>query len=349
MTLSIRSVPTDLVTLFSGAALAWAAVVIYASSNSIVALLIDIGELSPVAEGRNAITHSNLLVLGSLLSIPVLIALYRRDLTRANWAALSGKEWKLMTVAAVLSSALTPGLFFFALANTSVTKVVMIGRIEPPLFLLAAYLVMNETFRPRVLIASLIAAVGAFVIIMGCDGSGGISFGAGEWAAVAGTVSYVASTLVTRRGVRQVPMGLFFVYRTVLGCAIYVIAVCAAFGPEAFIDILSPVLWSWIWVYAGIALVLAPIVWSLALKRVSSDDLTLANSFAPLAGVFFAILLVGEAPSDGLLPGGVIILLSIAYGRGLICGTSLAHQASRLATLICARGLRNKPCQIMSA
>ncbi|MEL7258620.1 MAG: DMT family transporter [Pseudomonadota bacterium] len=318
MTTLIRSSLARPLTLFSGAALAWIAVMVYASSNSILALLIDIGEASLVAGGRNAITHSNLLVLGSLLSLPVLAALYRRDLTRTNWTALSRSEWKLMTLAAVLSSALTPGLFFFALANTSVTKVVMIGRIEPPLFLLAAYFLLNETFRPRVLGASLAAAFGAFIIIVGCDGMGAIKFGPGEWAAVAGTLSYVTSTIVTRRGVQRVPMGLFFVYRTVLGCAVYIVAVCAILGPQTFAGIFSPVLWSWIWVYAGVALVLAPIVWSQALKRASSDDLTLANSFAPLAGVSFAIVLVGEDPSEGLMLGSAIILFSIAYGRGLI-------------------------------
>ncbi|MEL7253701.1 MAG: DMT family transporter [Pseudomonadota bacterium] len=304
--------------LLSGAALAWIAIVIYASSNSIVALLLDIGEQSLVTNGYNAITHSNLLVLGSLLSIPVLVGLYRHDLTRAKVSALTGRDWKVMTLAAVLSSALTPGLFFYALAHTSVTKVVMIGRIEPPLFLLAAYFLLNERFSPRVLTASIIAAFGAFVIIAGCDGTGTVHFGAGEWAAVGGTVSYVASTLVTRRGVQSVPMGLFFVYRTGLGCAVYVAVVCTVFGPQAFANILSPVLWSWIWIYAGLALVLAPIVWSLALKHAKSDDLTLASSFAPLAGVIFAIVLVGEAPSDGLVLGSAIILLSIAYARGVM-------------------------------
>lgn len=320
-----------------GAVLAWLAVLIYASSNSIVSALVDIGEMNLLADGRNAITHTNLLLLGSLLSIPVLVALYRRDLTLKNVRSLRAADWKMMTLSAVLSSALTPGLFFFALAHTSVTKVVMIGRIEPPLFLLAAYFLLNETFRARVMIASLIAIAGAFVIIAGCDDGGFANFGKGEWAAVAGTVSYVASTIVTRRNLRSAPMGLFFIYRTVIGCAIYFVAVSALFGVDTFRDIFSPVLWNWIWIYAGIALVMGPIVWSMALKTATSEELTLANSFAPLAGVFFAVSIAGETPSDGILPGAAIILISIAYGRGFI-----GRRRGNSSTLLHKLGFRRK-------
>jgi len=50
---------------------------------------------------------------------------------------MTGRDWRMLTLSAFLSSALTPGLFFYALAHTSVTNVVLVSRIEPPLFLLA--------------------------------------------------------------------------------------------------------------------------------------------------------------------------------------------------------------------
>ena len=124
-------------TVLFGAILAWIAVMIYASSNSIVTLLTQIGEVHQVM-GRNAITFCNLLALGSLISLIPMVIFFHKDWTRDNLRALTIRDWSLLTVSAVLSSAVTPGLFFYALEYTTVTNVVLIGRIDPPLFILAS-------------------------------------------------------------------------------------------------------------------------------------------------------------------------------------------------------------------
>ena len=94
-----------------GALAAWMAVVIYASSNSIITLLVGIGEANPVAGGRNAITYANLYLLGSLISLVPMVLIYRKDLTRQNLRALTRRHWRLLGVSAVLSSVITPGVF----------------------------------------------------------------------------------------------------------------------------------------------------------------------------------------------------------------------------------------------
>lgn len=300
-----------------GVLFAWIAVIIYAASNSIVTQLVEIGAANPVGNGRNAITYSNLLLLGSLLSVIPMAILFRRDLTRENVRALTPRNWRVLTLSAFLSSALTPGLFFYALANTTVTNVVLISRIEPPLFLLAAWLVFNEHVSRRAMTAGLVALAGAIVMIgMGEDG-GLAGLGTGEWAAVAATLSYIASTLVARKGLRDIPMGIFAVYRTLVGSAFYVVLAVAIFGPGTFRDLLAPVLWSWIWLYAGLVVVLGQIAWNLALKHASSGDLALATSFSPLAAIMIAMALLGEDPGPGLVPGALLIVLAIFIGRGV--------------------------------
>lgn len=313
----------------SGIVFAWMAVIIYAASNSVVALLVGIGEELAGETGRNAITYSNLLLLGSLISLVPLSLMFRRDLNRETARALDRRDWVLMTVSAFLSSALTPGLFFYALSNTTVTNVVLITRIEPPLFLLAALFLLNERFRARAMLASLVALMGAVVIIGWRENGGVASLGKGEWAAIAATVSYVASTIVTRRGLRNVPLGFFSVYRTIVGAAVYFIAVSLIFGPGTFRDIFSPMLWSWVWVYTGIVIVLGQVTWAMALKFAQSSDLTLATSFSPLAGLLFAMVLLGETPGPGLLPGAAIIMLSIMMGRGMFSGQADAARPER--------------------
>ncbi len=317
-----------------GVLFAWVAVVIYAASNSIVTQLVDIGAMNPVGNGRNAITYSNLLLLGSLLSVVPMAILFRKDLTRANVRALNPRDWRIMTLSAFLSSALTPGLFFFALANTTVTNIVLISRIEPPLFLLATWLVLHERFSPRMMIAGLVALTGAVIMISMNEKGGMMGLGIGEWAAAAATLSYIASTLVTRKGLQDVPMGIFSVYRTIVGAGIYFGLAIMIFGPDTFRDLFSPVLWSWIWVYAGVVIVFGQIAWNLALKHASSGDLALATSFSPLAAILIAMLLLGENPGAGLLPGALLITLAIFIGRAsgvqdsrLVDGASINKQA----------------------
>ncbi|MEO3415372.1 DMT family transporter [Roseovarius sp. CAU 1744] len=297
-----------------GAAFAWLAVLVYASSNSIVTLLVDIGRANPVA-GRNAITFCNLLFLGSLISVLPMVAIFHRDWTREKLRRLSRHDWGILTVSAFLSSAVTPGLFFYALEHTTVTNVVLIGRIEPPLFLLATWLFLNEELNPWAMWAGLIALIGA-VLMIGMRGNGALfRFGAGELATIAATLSFIASTIVTRVGLRGVPLGIFSIYRTVLGAVLYFLVAMYLFGPAHFQDLFAPVVLKWIWVYAIVVIVIGQFSWNLGLKYARSGDVSLATSFSPLAAILFAMLLVGEDPGPGLIPGGVIILIGIAVGQ----------------------------------
>ena len=298
-----------------GLAFAWIGILIYASSNSIATLLVDIGKANPVAEGRNAITFTNLLFLGSLISLVPMICLFRADWTRANLRRLSRRDWAMLTLSAFLSSALTPGLFFFALEQSSVTNVVLVSRIEPPLFLLAAGVFLKERIDIRAFGAGVVALFGAMLMISLRESGNLCVLGVGEIAAVAATLSYIASAIVARRALKAIPMGIFSIFRTAAGTMIYFALVCALQGPQQFQDILSPVLLKWIWVYAVIVFVVGQLSWFFALKYARSGDMALASSFSPVAGLIFAVLLLGENPGAGLLPGGALILLAICIGQ----------------------------------
>lgn len=93
---------------------------------------------------------------------------------------------------------LKQGLIFYALANTTVTDVGLISRIEPPHFLLAAWLVLNQRLSRHAMDAGLVSPSGAVVMIDMRDGGGMNALGKDEWATVAAPPSYVLSTLVVR-------------------------------------------------------------------------------------------------------------------------------------------------------
>ena len=296
-----------------GAGLIWLAVIIYAASNSIVSLLADIGREHPVM-GRNAITLCNLLFLGSLISLVPMVFMFWRDWTLENLRKLSRKDWTILTVSAGLSSALSPALFFIALDYTTVSNVVLIGRSEPPLFFLATFFFLKDQLDPWAMAAGIGARLGALGMVFMNAGEG-FSFGKGELAAAAATISFIASTLVSRVGLQGIPLGIFSIYRTVLGTIIYYWLAIWLYGPNHFQDLFSNVVLKWVWVYAIIVIIIGQFAWNLGLKNARSADVSLATSFSPLAALVIAMILLGEDPGPGLIPGGIVILGAIAIGQ----------------------------------
>ncbi len=297
-----------------GLVLVWLAVLVYAASNSIVSLLADVGRQNLVM-GRNAVSLCNLLFLGSLISLVPMVFMFHKDWTRKNLRSLSRKDWGVLTLSAFLSSALTPALFFIALDYTTVTNVVLIGRIEPPLFLLATFFILKEKLDPWAFAAGLISLVGAVVIISLKGGDTAFTLGKGEIATIFATISFIASTLVTRVGLKGVPLGIFSIYRTVLGTIIYYFLALYLYGPNHFQDLLQPIVLKYVWFYAIIVIIIGQFSWNLGLKYARPGDISLATSFSPLAALVIAMVLLGEDPGPGLIPGGLIILAAIGVGQ----------------------------------
>lgn len=162
------------------------------------------------------------------------------------------------------------------------------------------------------------ALVGAVLIIWLKDGGASLALGAGEIAALVATLTFIASTLVTRTGLKGVPLGIFSIYRTILGTIIYATIAISLYGADHFQDLFAPVVLKWIWVYAIIVIIIGQFAWNIGLKYARSGDVALATSFSPLAAITIAMILLDEDPGAGLIPGGAIILAGVAlaqYGR----------------------------------
>ncbi|MCY3770094.1 MAG: DMT family transporter [Gammaproteobacteria bacterium] len=299
--------------IVQGAILAWVAVLIYASANSVVLSIIAIGA-EHLVDGRNAITFCNLLFLGSLISLVPMVFFFHKEWTRENLRSLKRGDWVAMTISAILSSALTPSLFFFALEFSNVTNVVLIGRLEPPLMLLLSVFVLKIAFDKWAFAGALIALVGAVIIITQRGGETGFVFGKGEFAALFGILSFITSNILSKKKLNEVPFGVFAIYRTALGTIIYFFWALYLFGPHHFQDVFAPVVLKWTLVYAALVIIGGQFAWNLALKKARSGDMTMATSFTPVASITIAMLLLGEDPGDGIYLGGTIIIAGILTG-----------------------------------
>ena len=68
-------------------------------------------------------------------------------------------------------------------------------------------------------------------------------------------------------------------------------------------------------VYGGIIIVTGQLLWYKGIAMTSASQVSLASAFTPVAGVIFAVLLLGETVSLAIVIGGSIIVLGIATAQ----------------------------------
>jgi drug/metabolite transporter (DMT)-like permease len=295
------------------AAFLWLSVVLFAASNSIVRILIDLGGENPI-DGRNAITFCNLLFVGNMCAGVTLFAVYRKHWTPANLRALSASDWICLVVLALLGSALAPWLFFVALENTMVTNVVLVAQIQPPLVLVLSLLVFGERVGRWSAIGAALSVLGVALSVFLQPTAGGFTVGRGEFFAATAAVIYATSTIISRTRLQRVPLGIFTVFRNAVGAVFFFVAASYLYGPESCMDVTSPFLWKWMLVYGGIIVASGQVLWFSGLRTARSIDVSLATSASPVAGVLAAFLILGERPLGAQYIGGGVLVLGIVIG-----------------------------------
>ena len=216
---------------------------------------------------------------------------------------------------AVLSGALAPALVYLALEKTTVTNVLLMGRIEPPLWLLFSVILFKEKVGRWAVIGMAITIAGALTIF-GMQYIGDpMAFGLGELQAALAAVAWVVAALLSRQFLHRVPLGIFTVIRTGIGTVVFFAFAIYLFGADHFQDAFSPLLWKWMLVYGTIVVVLGQLFWFKGVANTNASQVSFANSFTPVAGVIFAVALVGERPDMAVVIGGTIIVLGIVVAQ----------------------------------
>lgn len=154
---------------------------------------------------------------------------------------------------------------------------------------------------------------------------------AGEIFVLIGVVFNTMSDEFSRKYLITIPPGIYSVFRMFTGSLVFFFVVIIMLGWIHFIDIFSPFLWEWMFVYGGVIIAFGFYCWFVSLPMIKSVDFSIGNAFAPVAGIFFAYLIVGEIPDRGQIIGGSLILAGIAI--------NLAAQLAHLAPLKKITGL----------
>ncbi|MGB5772898.1 MAG: DMT family transporter [Crocosphaera sp.] len=303
-------------------------VIIFAAANAVTRQLINLGEQNLI-DGRNPISFCNVLFVGNLCALFLLICVYNNQLSWRTFKQFTIKDWLGLIAVGILSGALAPALIFLALDLTSVNNVVLIGRIEPPLTLMLSVWLLKERVNSWVALGSLISFVGVVVTILLQEPSSlspesskimtmigeFLGIGIGELSAIFGAISLVFANVFTKVSIKTISLGIFTIIRTFLGTIIFLVIVIQLYGPMHFVDVFSPFLWWWMFIYGAIIVVFGQLCWFMGLKLTKAADVSLANSFSPLIGIFFAYLILKEIPTFPQYVGGSIIIIGIFFNQ----------------------------------
>ncbi|MEB3359729.1 MAG: DMT family transporter [Synechococcales bacterium] len=296
------------------------AVIIFATSNSVTRRLIQLGAANLV-EGENPISFCNILFAGNVVALTALVTVYRQQIRLEAWRKLTPKSWVGLNLVGILSGAIAPALFLLALNLTSVNSLILIGRIEPPLTLALSVLFLKERVNFWVVLGAVFAfggvALTLFLQQAGADAvqMAGFMVGKGELCALGGAIATALGTLISKASLKQVGIGLFSIYRTIIGTIVFLVTVLALFGAEHFIGVFSPIIWRWMLVYGIVIVVGGQLCWLMGLQRTTASEVSLASSFSPIIGILMAYLILAEVPTAAQYMGGTIILVGIALNQ----------------------------------
>ena len=311
---------TKLTSRIPGYIYLWLAIPIFGSSSALTRKITEIGAQHFVG-GHNPISYCNVLFTGNLCALLVLVAIHRHQWSWNTWRQISRREWIGLVIVAILSGALAPGLIFQALSLTPVTNVLLLGRLEPPLTLALSIWLLRERLNRWEVLGSIVAFTGVILtIVLQTDRSNmtpvaGFQVGLGELMAVSGAICLSVATIVAKKHLTHVPLGIHNTVRTGLGTIVYFGLALWLYGFNHFMDVLSPFLWQWMLLYGTVIVVIGQSLWNIGFRTSSIATASLIGSFAPIVGILAAYLILGEVPTHAQYIGGVVILVGLFLGQ----------------------------------
>jgi drug/metabolite transporter (DMT)-like permease len=245
-----------------------------------------------------------------------MIPLFYRDWNPTVLKSLTRKDWISLTVNSIFTGAIAPALMFTAIGNTNIANVVLIGRIEPILTLVLSVWLLGLRLDGWTIAGALASFSGVVVTIL-LGGAGkmmtmaGFQIGTGEiFVAIAAVITSISS-VNNKLQLQSIPLGIFTIYRNLLGTAIFFVIANILYGKQHFADAFSPLLWQWMLLYALAIVVIARLSWLLGLKRATPTELNLATSINPILTIFMAYLILRQVPTLAQYYGLSLLILGV--------------------------------------
>ena len=265
---------------------------------------------------REAISFCNVLFVGNLLGGIVSAVTFGPRKIQADLKQASRGTWGLLFVNVLLAAAI-PTLIFTALASTTITNLILIGRFESVAFAVLAALFGVSALTKSQAAGYAIISVGviALVLVIGMG-----SLKAGDYMILCAALLQAVAALLVRRLLNGLHWGTFVFARNFFSAIVFFTIAVLHFGPIHFADAFGGKLWMVMLVYAFVVVVIGQAAWYSALEKCTPSQVASASLLTPFLAVGFAYLLLGEVPQKEHWIGGSIIVAGMVLvyrgGRG---------------------------------
>ncbi|MGI8504025.1 MAG: EamA family transporter, partial [Hassallia sp.] len=152
-------------------------------------------------------------------------------------------------------------------------------------------------------------------------------------------VALAVSTIITKKQLLQIPGGIYSIFRTALGTVIFFFVALVLYGSDHFMNAFSPFLWQWMFVYAGVIVVVGQSFWIRGLRACTVSMASLVSSFTPIIGILAAYFILDEAPTSAQYIGGSVILFGIFLSQVGILRKSSTLEKQTLENKIGFKGI----------
>ncbi len=139
-------------------------IILFALGSPITKWLVVHGGMTGIIQA-NAISFCNVLFVGNFCAAWVALAIYgpKRILYETRTSVVAAPVW---LAADVLLAVLIPILVFTALQTTTITNLVLLGRVEAPAYAILSLLIFKASVSRRQWLGYLIIVVGVVVVVL---------------------------------------------------------------------------------------------------------------------------------------------------------------------------------------
>jgi drug/metabolite transporter (DMT)-like permease len=294
----------------------WLGVLIFGASSSVTRKLTQIGAQQSI-NGHNPISLCNVLFVGNLCALGVMILLYRRQLNWTDVKKITRSQWGYLTIVTLCAGALGPAAVFHALSITPVNTIILLGRLELPLDLLASKFILKEGLTRYQTMGAVVVAIGILISVLG--NRSGVSrlmgLGLGELLTIGSAFLFSTSKIIGKRKLLPVPPGIAMTFRTGFGSVIFFFLALKLYGAGHFAEVLSPFLWQWMLVYGAIIVVVGQFFWTKGFRETPVAVSALVSCFSPVVSMVCAYWILAEVPTTAQILGGSLLLLGLLISQ----------------------------------
>jgi len=284
-----------------------------ALATPIIALLISTAA-GLGAEVQSAISFCNVLFIGNLCASLLVASLFGPRRIAHELRELSALHWLEVLVFAGLAALLST-LIFLALRTTSVTNAVLLARLGPVLYALAAALLIGPAIRRNEWLGFGFIGVGLLCLVF--VGSG-FEVRQGDILILCSAVVYTLVTLLSRHLLGQTDLPALVFARNFFSTLIFCAIALVLFGPHHFMDAFYGPLWVLMAVYALVVIVASQFLWYRSIGVLAPASVARWTVMTPALAMSYAFFLNGEHPSASQLVALALVsagLLVSALGR----------------------------------